>query len=70
MIDVRNRLAQALRETESLPALRERLVLVLSDLEEAQAAPTLRSEDLAPDTQPDSAPPVDSTHGYGLEYAP
>lgn len=75
MIDVRKRLVKALHTTASLPALREELVLVLCDLEDVQAAPTLRSvaptdatADASPDTQPDSAPPTPADSRLGEEY--
>jgi hypothetical protein len=70
MIDVRNRLVKALHTSASLPALREELVMMLCDLEDVQAAPTLRSyaHDAAPDTQPDSAPPTPADSLAGKEY--
>lgn len=70
MIDVRNRLVKALHTTASLPALREELVLVLCDLEDAQAAPTLRSNahDMAPETERESAPSTERESAVGQEY--
>lgn len=71
MIDVRNRLVKALHTTTSLPALREELVLVLCDLEEAQAAPTQRNvtpTDAPPDAEPESAPPTPADSERGMEY--
>lgn len=79
MVDVRQRLVQALKSSATLPALRQELVLLACDLdEECEAAPTLRSlgadasghNDEAPETERDSAPttPVDSQLGqeYGV----
>ncbi len=78
MTDIRRRLVKALHTSASLPALREELVLVLCDLEE-ENTPTLRSValsltdanvriDAAPDTEPDSAPPIPADSDFGKEY--
>lgn len=80
MTDVRRRLVKALHTSATLPQLREELVLVLCALEDEQA-PTLRSvvavasadanvrnEDLAPDTERDSAPPTPVDSKLGQEY--
>ena len=80
MVDVKKRLVQALRSSTTLGALRTELVLLASDLQDEQGAPTVRSispawrtqtgADEAPETERDSAPswPVDSEIGreYGV----
>lgn len=81
MIDVRQRLVKALHTRETLPSLREELVLLACELADEQAlTPTLRSiapfmtdanvRDVAPDTQPDSAPPTPVDSQLGQEFGP
>ena len=79
MVDVRQRLVQALKSSATLPALRQELVLLACDIDdEREAAPTLRSlgadacghnksED-APETERDSAPPTPVDSQLGQEY--
>jgi hypothetical protein len=73
--DIRRRLFKALHTSATLPALREELVLVLCDMADEEAAPTVRSDmtdangrEMAPDTQPDSAPPTPVESALGKEY--
>jgi hypothetical protein len=78
MVDVRQRLVQALKSSATLPALRQELVLLACDIDdEREAAPTLRSlgadacghnDDEAPETERDSAPPTPVDSQLGREY--
>lgn len=78
MTDVRKRLVKALHTSATLPELREELVMIVCDLEDAHAAPTVRSvtdasghtghNDEAPDTERDSAPATAADSQLGQEF--